>query len=67
LAKSVNKTLSIIDTDRVKAWAISNNITLIQVAERIGTRRGTLCNAMCGASGLNPEIYAKLMELISNK
>ena len=67
MAKSINITLSIIDTGRVKAWASANNITLIQVAERIGTRKGTLCNAMCGASGLNPEIYAKLMDLISNK
>lgn len=66
MAKSVNKTLSIIDTDRVKAWAIANKITLIEVAERIGTRKGTLCNAMCGASGLNPEIYAKLMDLIND-
>ncbi len=67
MAKSVNMTLSIIDTDRVRAWAIENNITLIEVAERIGTSKHTLSNAVQGGSGLNPVIYAKLMELINDK
>lgn len=63
----VNTTIKIHTADRIRAWMAANKVTQVQLAELIGTRRGTLCNALQGCSGLNPEIYAKLMELINNK